>query len=467
MNYDNLLSVPGMSFSRASTAYAMKTSGSYEQYAANIPRITYKGILMEGTATNLVLHSNDLTNAIWDKVRCAALKNAIGPDGVANSACTITATSDQALVRQNLVSPSGSRISSIVMRRKTGSGQVSISQGVTTGSELIVNGGFATDTNWTKGTGWSISGGVATWVPATATYLTSETPIVIGKMYKMTFTITARSGDTATQPYLGGAPALASFNAVGTYTVIGVAVATNLGFSLRGSGTAGSISVDNVSVVEVEQTNINLTNSWTYFHTNAATVLDPPIILRIGTSGDEVEVFNIQNELSAKSTSPIISGSSPGSRSADSLFYTINLEASKDFTISGSAEFTRDTGGTENIIEIDSGTNTNRIRIYRGSGGNIIIDIRALGGSTVTIANPVNKGGARIVNYLIKREGNVYTAFIDGVAFSPTTLSGMLSLTRASIGFGSGGYLNDPFRFLTITPYAVPDAQAIIMTAQV
>jgi hypothetical protein len=31
----------------------------------------------------------------------------------------------------------------------------------TTGSELVTNGGFATDTDWTKGTNWKISGGVA------------------------------------------------------------------------------------------------------------------------------------------------------------------------------------------------------------------------------------------------------------------------------------------------------------------
>ena len=29
------------------------------------------------------------------------------------------------------------------------------------GSELVINGNFATDSNWTKGTGWTISGGVA------------------------------------------------------------------------------------------------------------------------------------------------------------------------------------------------------------------------------------------------------------------------------------------------------------------
>ena len=35
------------------------------------------------------------------------------------------------------------------------------SRGLALGPELVVNGSFATDTNWTKGTGWTISGGSA------------------------------------------------------------------------------------------------------------------------------------------------------------------------------------------------------------------------------------------------------------------------------------------------------------------
>jgi len=31
----------------------------------------------------------------------------------------------------------------------------------TEGSELVTNGNFATDSDWTKGTGWTISGGSA------------------------------------------------------------------------------------------------------------------------------------------------------------------------------------------------------------------------------------------------------------------------------------------------------------------
>lgn len=43
--------------------------------------------------------------------------------------------------------------------------------GVTGGSELVTNGTFGADSDWTKGTGWAIGSGVASWTGTTATNL--------------------------------------------------------------------------------------------------------------------------------------------------------------------------------------------------------------------------------------------------------------------------------------------------------
>lgn len=43
--------------------------------------------------------------------------------------------------------------------------------GTTVGSDLITNGDFAADSDWTKGTGWAIASGVASWTGTTATNL--------------------------------------------------------------------------------------------------------------------------------------------------------------------------------------------------------------------------------------------------------------------------------------------------------
>ena len=47
-----------------------------------------------------------------------------------------------------------------------------IVDGVDHGTELVTNGDFSSDSDWTKGTGWSIAGGVASHVDtATASCL--------------------------------------------------------------------------------------------------------------------------------------------------------------------------------------------------------------------------------------------------------------------------------------------------------
>lgn len=47
-------------------------------------------LLLEAARTNAVTYSDDLTNAAWTKTAATAAKNATGPDGVANSASTLT-----------------------------------------------------------------------------------------------------------------------------------------------------------------------------------------------------------------------------------------------------------------------------------------------------------------------------------------------------------------------------------------
>ena len=57
-------------------------------------------------------------------------------------------------------------------------------------TELVTNGNFDTDSDWTKGSSWTISGGAAHSDGGTASTL-SSTPLpslVVGKKYKTTYT---------------------------------------------------------------------------------------------------------------------------------------------------------------------------------------------------------------------------------------------------------------------------------------
>lgn len=76
--------------------------------------------------TNSLLHARDLSNAAWVKVNCTGVKDAVGSDGVTNSASTMTATGANATVLQTIVLAAAARSYSVKLKRKTGSGTVSI-----------------------------------------------------------------------------------------------------------------------------------------------------------------------------------------------------------------------------------------------------------------------------------------------------------------------------------------------------
>ena len=111
--------------------------------------------------------------------------------------------------------------------------------------ELVANGGFDIDANWTKGTGWSIGSGVATKVAGTQSSLSSLSfqNAVIGRTYACTYTLTISAG--AIQPFIGAAVGAAR-TVSGTFTdyITATAVA---GYGIFGNNLfAGTI--DNVSV---------------------------------------------------------------------------------------------------------------------------------------------------------------------------------------------------------------------------
>lgn len=95
--------ITGESFTRSTTAPYIANSGILPAQSINIKRDDHwpgavgpRSLLLEGARTNSVSQPSDVTNAAWGKVNCTALKNAVGPDGVSNSASTITATASNA-----------------------------------------------------------------------------------------------------------------------------------------------------------------------------------------------------------------------------------------------------------------------------------------------------------------------------------------------------------------------------------
>jgi hypothetical protein len=86
-----------------------------------------------------------------------------------------------------------------------------------TGPNLISVPEFDADAVWVKGTGWTISAGVATAAPGSASNLTEVDILEIGKTYTVVFTISNYAAGTIT-PYCGSGGAGTARSSNGTFT---------------------------------------------------------------------------------------------------------------------------------------------------------------------------------------------------------------------------------------------------------
>jgi hypothetical protein len=122
------------------------------------------------------------------------------------------------------------------------------------GSELVVNGGFDTDSDWTKGTGWSISGGVANCDGTNAALLfQSLSGTTTNDTFKVTYTISNYISGSVFVGFGSGLnqPNGTTRNANGTYTEYLTKTSVSTSFGFKSISFIGSI--DNVSVKEVGQ----------------------------------------------------------------------------------------------------------------------------------------------------------------------------------------------------------------------
>ena len=150
MPLKNSLSMP---LGVGSATFARSTIGTYiDRYgvlqiaAIDEPRFEKNGFLIEGASTNNALHSADLANVAWAKTTATGVKDAIGRDGIASSASTLTATSGNATCLQNITIGSAEQTYSVAIKRKTGSGTVEIT--IDNGATWMDITAFLSTTDW-------------------------------------------------------------------------------------------------------------------------------------------------------------------------------------------------------------------------------------------------------------------------------------------------------------------------------
>ena len=117
-------------------------------------------------------------------------------------------------------------------------------------NELVVNGDFATDSDWSKGAGWTISGGKANAISQASNSNLSQADVIqLGKTYEVTYTISNYIGGY-TRILVGGMSNVGDGtprSGNGTYTENVESDGTR--FYIRGDSFTGS--VDNISIMEV------------------------------------------------------------------------------------------------------------------------------------------------------------------------------------------------------------------------
>lgn len=90
----------GTSFSRAGAGTAQRADGTLASFATGAPRITDRGLLLEGSRTNRLLYSADLSAVNWSRTGTTATAGRVTATGSGNHICfqsmSYTAGVDQA-----------------------------------------------------------------------------------------------------------------------------------------------------------------------------------------------------------------------------------------------------------------------------------------------------------------------------------------------------------------------------------
>lgn len=264
------------------------------------------------------------------------------------------------------------------------------------GPELVVNGGFDIDSNWVKGTGVSITGGVATinYSGATQASLVQSYPFLQTKKYKYSFDIVSFVSQGANF-YLNSFVRYAGAN--GTY--IGTYTPTNSDNKVQITNPTANYSIDNISVKEVPVTSV-ATNTGVSTTTTGGTPLYN--YWKAGFKGYEFDGVDDYIEFST--------GDLNISPNNTTIYFMSEIET-------GAANFRRlfnysDSGGTLGWM------------IRRYDADKMVFTINGVNFDNPTSLLPTIDGNKNLFCFRVTRDGNSYTVDLydgNGVALGSQT----------------------------------------------
>ena len=150
-------------------------------------------------------------------------------------------------------------------------------------SELVTNGTFDTDSDWSKGAGWTISNGRATSDASANSYLNQQV-YEIGKTYKLRFEVLEGIIELRSAQYSKGT----GFYSTGTYSVEVIPTTTSTHFYVFTG--FGQSSIDNVSVKEVQEADFDFSRGSSATRVNEQGLVEDVQIL----SGELVQNGNFE-----------------------------------------------------------------------------------------------------------------------------------------------------------------------------
>ncbi len=241
----------GVTFTRASAATCIKGDGTAVALSSNQARVhSTLGLLVEGSATNAVLHSRDVTAASWSNLGCS--RTATGMDGAALvGRCTGATTPGQVLTVAT-----GARTASAYVRRQSGTCNVTLSADSESTSRALIGGWERLTLTYTSDGTVTLGVGVSSGCVADVDYVQDEAGTIATSPIVTSGTAAVRAGEVASVPrgaqsvFEGCAAIDVTPNWSGnrsTYILSGEALpgATNLLYSTTGAviasiGVAGS-----------------------------------------------------------------------------------------------------------------------------------------------------------------------------------------------------------------------------------
>ena len=279
----------------------------------------YFGPIVNPAGTNLALRDRDLTNAAWVKTGCTPTLQvgSLGDAAEADGHSLLTATADNATCIQAITSSSGERVTKFWVQ--TDDEDVFVSDGKPTGSALYEDA-FGSDTSgeWSGGQGFvdgtiTVAGGKLVYTKGANddvdVRIVRAVSVTTGKTYLQNGTVGKTGAGTA---YIifdhlatgGGSPFRDSATAGPLYKTATLST-IYVSIALIGGSTGDTVTLDDVSVYEVEETTVTPGSSLE-IETTAYTGANPQLAIRIANNGDSVRVYGVQHQVAARPLRPYI-----------------------------------------------------------------------------------------------------------------------------------------------------------------